>query len=84
MLNKENEMQIIEEGYGGMDDPIKTKLPKGRASDGKVNISLNPETVAMLAEIKDEMSKTLGFGLTYSQAIQHLIKFYQQKDKVPL
>ena len=65
-----------------------TKIPKGRASDGKVNISLNPETVAMLAEVKDEMSKTLGFNLSYSQAIQHLVKFYQssnfykQRDKV--
>ena len=59
-----------------------TKIPKGRVSDGKVNISLNPETVAILAEIKDEISKTLGFNLSYSQAIQHLVKFYQQKDKV--
>ncbi len=59
-----------------------TKIPKGRASDGKVNISLNPETVALLAEVKDEMGKTLGFNLSYSQAIQHLVKFYQQKDKV--
>jgi RPA family protein len=57
-----------------------TKIPKGRASDGKVNISLNPETVAMLAEVKDEMSKTLGFNLYYSQAIQHLVKFYQSSD----
>jgi RPA family protein len=57
-----------------------TKIPKGRASDGKVNISLNPETVAMLAEVKDEMSKTLGFNLSYSQAIQHLVKFYQSSD----
>lgn len=73
-------MQIIEEGYGGVDDPIKTKLPKGRASDGKVNISLNPETVTMLADIKDEMGKTLGFNLSYSQAIQHLVKFYQSSD----
>ena len=57
-----------------------TKIPKGRVSDGKVNISLNPETVALLAEVKDEMGKTLGFNLSYSQAIQHLVKFYQSSD----
>jgi hypothetical protein len=74
-------MQIIEEGYGGMDDPIKTKVPKGRAKDGKVNVSLNPETVEMLAVIKDKMAEEMGFKLTYSQAIQHLIKFYEN-DKV--
>jgi hypothetical protein len=81
MLNKENKMQIIEEGYGGNNDPIKTKVPKGRASDGKVNISLNPETVGLLASAKDKMGKTLGFSLTYSQAIQHLIAFYNRNDK---
>jgi hypothetical protein len=74
-------MQIIEEGYGGMDDPIKTKVPKGRAKDGKVNISLNPETVEMLAVIKDKMAEEMGFKLTYSQAIQHLVKYYET-DKV--
>ena len=74
-------MQIIEDGYGGMDDPIITKVPKGRAKDGKVNISLNPETVEMLASIKDKMAEEMGFKLTYSQAIQHLVKYYEN-DKV--
>ena len=81
MLNKENKMQIIEDGYGGMDDPTKTKVPKGRTKDGKINVSLNPETVEMLVLVKDVMSIELGFKLTYSQAIQHLIKFYNQKTK---
>ena len=73
-------MQIIEEGYGGMDDPIKTKLPKGRIKDGKINVSLNPETVEMLIEVKDEIGEMLGFNLTYSHAIQHLVKFYTDSD----
>ena len=58
-----------------------TTVPKGRAKDGKVNVSLNPETVEMLAQIKDKMGVEMGFKLTYSQAIQHLIKFYET-DKV--
>jgi len=58
-----------------------TVVPKGRAKDGKVNVSLNPETVEMLASIKDKMGDEMGFKLTYSQAIQHLIKYYEN-DKV--
>jgi hypothetical protein len=58
-----------------------TTVPKGRAKDGKVNVSLNPETVEMLAIIKDKMAEDMGFKLTYSQAIQHLIKYYEN-DKV--
>jgi hypothetical protein len=58
-----------------------TTVPKGRAKDGKVNVSLNPETVEMLAVIKDRMGEEMGFKLTYSQAIQHLIKYYET-DKV--
>jgi hypothetical protein len=58
-----------------------TVVPKGRARDGKVNVSLNPETVEMLASIKDKMGDEMGFKLTYSQAIQHLIKYYEN-DKV--
>jgi uncharacterized ferredoxin-like protein len=58
-----------------------TTVPKGRAKDGKVNVSLNHETVEMLAVIKDKMGEEMGFKLTYSQAIQHLIKYYET-DKV--
>ena len=58
-----------------------TVIPKGRAKDGKINITLNPETVALLAEVKDEMSKTLGSNVSYSHSIQHLIKCYNQGTK---
>jgi predicted RNase H-related nuclease YkuK (DUF458 family) len=68
MLNKENQMQIIEDGYGGNDDPIKTKAQK------KVNVSVNPETMASLKELRDKLSGELGFSLSLAQVIQHLIK----------
>jgi len=58
-----------------------TKMPKGRVKDGKINISLNPETVEMLVAIKNKMGVEMGFNLTYSQAIQHLVKFYNQRTK---
>jgi hypothetical protein len=63
MFNKENQMN-------------ETKVPKGRVKDGKINISLNPETVEMLVAIKNKMGEEMGFHLTYSQGIQHLIAFY--------
>jgi hypothetical protein len=68
MLNKENQMQIIEDGYGGNDDPIKTKAPK------KVNVSINPETMAQLTEMKAKIAEEIGFTPSYSEAIQYLIK----------
>ena len=30
-----------------------TQVPKGRTKDGKINVSLNPETVEMLVLVKD-------------------------------
>jgi hypothetical protein len=68
MLNKENQM-------------IETKMPKGRARDGKINISLNPETVAQLVVVKDDIGTALGFSVSYSQAIQHLIKYFNQRTE---
>jgi hypothetical protein len=38
-----------------------TQVPKGRTKDGKINVSLNPETVEMLVLVKDVMSIELGF-----------------------
>lgn len=40
----------------------------------KVNISVNPETMKMLKEVRDRLSGELGFTPTYSQVIRHLIK----------
>jgi hypothetical protein len=68
MLNKEKQMN-------------ETKVPKGRVKDGKINISLNPETVEMLVAIKNKMGEEMGFHLTYSQGIQHLIAFYNRNNK---
>jgi hypothetical protein len=68
MLNKEKQMN-------------ETKVPKGRVRDGKINISLNPETVEMLVAIKNKMGEEMGFNLTYSQGIQHLIAFYNRNNK---
>jgi hypothetical protein len=57
----------------------KTVLPSGRKQDNKINISLNREVVEELAKLKDEMSDVVGYKLTYAQAVQHLIKSYNQR-----
>jgi len=40
----------------------------------KVNISVNPETMILLKEVRDKLSGECGFTPSYSQVIQHLIK----------
>ena len=57
----------------------KTVVPLGRKQDNKINISLNRDVVDELAKLKDEMSDVVGYKLTYAQAIQHLIKSYNQR-----
>ena len=57
----------------------KTVVPLGRKQDNKVSISLNRDVVDELAKLKDEMSDVVGYKLTYAQAIQHLIKSYNQR-----
>ena len=71
--NKEKQMQIIEDGYGGNDDP--KPAPK------KVNVSINPETMAQLTEMKAKVAQEIGFTPSYSEVIQYLIKKqYGQTD----
>ena len=39
----------------------------------KVNVSINPETMKALTEMRLRISQDLGFTPSYSQVIQHLI-----------
>ena len=40
----------------------------------KVNVSINPETMAQLTELKAKVAEEIGFTPSYSQVIQYLIK----------
>ncbi len=40
----------------------------------KVNVSVNPETMELLKEIRGTLSGELGFVPSFSQVIQHLVK----------
>ena len=40
----------------------------------KVNVSINPETMKSLTEMRLRLSQDLGFVPSYSQVIQHLLK----------
>ena len=47
----------------------------------KVNVSINPETMAQLTEMKAKISQEIGFIPSYSEVIQYLIKQqYGQTD----
>ena len=65
-------MQIIEDGYGGNNDP--KPAPK------KVNVSINPETMVQLAEMKVRIAEEIGFTPSYSEVIQYLIKKSQPEQ----
>jgi thymidine phosphorylase len=40
----------------------------------KVNVSINPETMAQLTAMKAKIAEEIGFTPSYSEAIQYLIK----------
>ena len=49
----------------------------------KVNVSLNPETMDALTQVREKLASDLGFTPSYSQVIQHLIK-QEQTDIVSI
>lgn len=40
----------------------------------KVNVSVNPETMAQLTEMKAKIAQEIGFTPSYSEVIQYLVK----------
>lgn len=40
----------------------------------KVNVSVNPETMELLTDMREKLAGELGFVPSYSQVIQHIIK----------
>ena len=57
-----------------MSKDIESLLEKPKKKPPKVNISLNPETMEMMTEFRDELGVEMGFVPTYSQVIQYLIR----------
>jgi hypothetical protein len=47
----------------------------------KVNVSINPDTMAVLTEYRAKIAQELGFTPSYSEVIQYLIK--QQPTNKP-
>ena len=62
-----------------MPNDIEALLDKPKKKPLKVNISLNPETMEMMTEFRDELWVEMGFTPTYSQVIQYLIKKEKQQ-----
>lgn len=40
----------------------------------KVNVSINPDTMAQLSYMKSRLAQELGFTPSYSEVIQYLVK----------
>jgi len=47
-----------------------------RASDGRLGVSVNAETVSILDEVRAKLFNELGIHASYTQAIQYLANFY--------
>ena len=60
---------------------METKMPKGRARDGKINISLNPETVSQLVVVKDDIGADLGFSVDRKST--RLNSSHSQQSRMP-
>jgi hypothetical protein len=50
----------------------------------KVNVSINPDTMKVLSEMRLRLSQDLGFVPSYSQVIQHLLKLNDSPVEVLL
>jgi predicted CopG family antitoxin len=46
----------------------------------KVNVSINPETMAQLTNMKAKIAEGLGFTPSYSEVIQYLIKHHKPEQ----
>lgn len=51
---------------------------------GKVNVSINPETMELLKAEKTRLTQELGFVPSYSQVIQYLIRPKQIDNRVEM
>jgi hypothetical protein len=52
---------------------------RGRNKDGRITISINGTTVALLDTIKKKMEAEIGVKLTYTQTVGLLVKQYNQQ-----
>jgi len=50
-------------------------------ADGTVNITLDGDVVRELDLVRLEISKRVGFALTKSQTVQHIIHSYRESTK---
>lgn len=48
--------------------------------DGRVGVSLSPEAVAVLDEVKVDITKQLGFAPSYAQVVLHICKEYRKTN----
>lgn len=55
-----------------------------RVSDGRMGVSVNPETVIVLDKVRIMMRDTMGINPSYTQAIQYVANYYMTNQREPL
>jgi hypothetical protein len=56
------------------------EMRQGR-HDGRVGLSVSPDAVAVLDEVRGELMKQLGFAPSYAQVVLHICLEYQKAKK---
>jgi len=54
---------------------------RGRKSDNRITVSINKSVVEQLDVIKDKFANELSVKISYTQAVELLIKHYNQRTK---
>jgi hypothetical protein len=54
---------------------------RGRKSDNRITVSINKSVVEQLDVIKDKFANELNVKISYTQAVELLIKHYNQRTK---
>lgn len=55
-----------------------------RISDGRMGVSVNPETVKILDAVRTAMREQLGINASYTQAIQYVANQYMINQREPM
>lgn len=55
-----------------------------RISDGRMGVSVNPETMKVLDNVRTMLREQMGINASYTQAIQYVANYYMLNQREPM
>lgn len=55
-----------------------------RISDGRMGVSVNPETMKVLDSVRTMLREQMGINASYTQAIQYVANYYTLNQREPM